>query len=85
MTRRRKDCLICLQINSSVKMREDFCIVAKISDNTHWHYIHIYINKEKCDNFSYKKMMSEGDQTAMLHENICERAKKNNNVALCSC
>ena len=32
-----------------------------------------------------QKVMSEGAQTAILHENICERAKKHNNLALCSC
>ena len=48
-------------------------------------YSYVYINKEKCDNFLFKKVMSEGAQTAILHENICERAKKHNNLALCSC
>ena len=32
-----------------------------------------------------QKMMSEGAQTAILHENICERAKKHINLALSSC
>ena len=32
-----------------------------------------------------QKMMSEGAQTAILHENICERAKKHINLVLSSC
>ena len=48
-------------------------------------YSYVYINKEKCDNFSYKKWCLKGLRRQFCTKTFVSVQKKHINLALCSC